>query len=299
MSRVRAVALILSLLASGIAQAAPVPLAPAGKWNLHYAENSCQLKRNFGDPANPTTLVFERITPSSPLTMMVFGDPLRAKMESGSATAVFLPFAKVRFREGDVAETIDTKKTALLWTSVNLMDGAEPPRPPKKGERYRRDLARKAADLALESANAAKVTGIQVTEPGAHSVVLATGPLDKGLAMMRQCAREQLADWGVDPDLEDRIVVPARSKTFLGTYLKSSDYPRDALSQGKQAILQARLNVGADGKVTNCTSLTAFRAPEFANVVCRSLSKAEFEPAELEDGTKVPSYITTTIRYEI
>ena len=69
--------------------------------------------------------------------------------------------------------------------------------------------------------------------------------------------------------------------------------------EGTQAIISARLLVGADGKVTKCTSLTPYKAPEFGAVVCRNLSRATFVAAELGDGTKVPSYVVTQVRFQM
>ena len=58
--------------------------------------------------------------------------------------------------------------------------------------------------------------------------------------------------------------------------------------------------VDATGKITNCTSLSHFDAPQFNKVVCDIFKKrAQFEPAELADGTKVASYYTVNIRFKM
>ncbi|WP_300973568.1 energy transducer TonB [Sphingomonas sp. LHG3406-1] len=278
---------------------APTVLAPASKWNLHYADQSCQLKRTFGDPANPTSLVFERIDPGSGMSMMVYGDPLRARSGLRNGKAAFLPFVDHPFEEGSVAETVANKKIAILWTSVDFLAGAEKPPETKPGEPVIRDPSQVAALRATETANAARVTGVQVTEPGGRKIVLATGPLEKVMEAMRNCAREQLAAWGVDPDVEERIVRSATPIRPLASLFSWSDYPVSALPRGEESIVKARLNIGADGLVTRCTSLTAFRGAGFAEVTCKNLQQARFQPAQLADGTRVPSYTVANVRFQM
>ena len=68
----------------------------------------------------------------------------------------------------------------------------------------------------------------------------------------------------------------------------------------REAHPSVRLLVDASGKVTKCTSLSHFEAPEFNQIVCDTFMKrAHFEPAETADGAKVPSYYTKRIRFQI
>jgi hypothetical protein len=278
----------------------PTTLAPLQPWNLHYAENSCQLIRTFGDPARPTTLVLERIAPDASMSLMVFGGGLSAKMGTGKGEAAFLPFDDHSFDHGDIAETVDARSTAILWSRIDLLPGWEKDatsRKPRKDES--RDPARRVAMLAHEDATAARITGLRIKEPLGRSTVLKTGALSRANAMMRECAREQMVSWGLDPAVQDRIVRPARSERDLARYFSSADYPRRALVQGQQSVISARLIVDAEGKATRCTSLTKFSAEGFAEVACRNLSSATFRPAELADGSKVPSYTIANVRFQM
>jgi hypothetical protein len=72
------------------------------------------------------------------------------------------------------------------------------------------------------------------------------------------------------------------------------------LDDSQQSDVKARVLVDASGKVTKCTSLSHFKLPEFNQIVCDKITKAgKFEPAELADGTKVPSYYTVAIHFRI
>jgi hypothetical protein len=277
---------------------APVVLAPVKPWNLHYAENSCQLFRTFGDPAKPTTLVLEQIAPDTPMTMMVYGGVLSARVGSGKAQASFLPFADHRFEEGEVTQVAESGQTALMWTAVDLLAGW-PKEPGSDAPDRKRDVAKGVSRRTHEQSTGARITGIEVKEPRGRTTVLQTGPLAKAHAMMRQCGREQMKAWGLDPETQDKIVLSAWAKRNLVSFFDWTDYPTDAVRSGQQSIISARLIVGADGKVTNCTPLTAFIGEGFKEVVCRNLSKATFEPAELADGTRVPTFVTTRIAFRM
>jgi hypothetical protein len=276
----------------------PVQLAPSSPWNLHYGDTSCQLIRTFGEADKATTFVLERVAPRSNLTMLVFGGSLRSKTGENDARAVFIPLTGNVLEGGHVAETVTTKKqTAILWSRVNFRTKPDPFKAPREGKRDDRDLVQEAADRAEESASAAVITAVKIREAGRHEVVLQTGPLARPIAMMRECANEQLEQWGVNPAVEDKIVrLPVPTQTIAGLF-SSMDYPKGALREGDESTIQARLNIGADGAVTKCTGLSRFKAPGFDALVCRKLDRVRFKPAELADGTKVPSYYLVSIRF--
>lgn len=294
-------AAVLLLGVTGAAPRAPQVLAPASKWNVHYGEDSCKLARHFGDPAKPTTLLMERIAPDSPLSLVVAGPPLRSKPEDGNAKASFLPFADHEFAEGEVAERLADKSTAIMWSRVDFLDGWKKEETGYKAPKDVKplDQAEEAARKALIAANVAKVTGILITEPNRRQTLLQTGSLRRVHELMDECAREQMAGWGLDPAVQDKIVLPAASLRSLATLIGPDDYPTSAIIKGEQAIINARLIVGADGKVSRCTSLTQFKAEEMAKVVCDKLQRAVFRPAELADGTKVPTFVTARIKFKM
>jgi hypothetical protein len=289
-----------ALFLPSLAQASKtVVLAPLKPWNLHYAENSCQLIRSFGDPARPTVMVLERIAPDMGMSLLVYGGSLTARVGGGKAKASFVPFTDRSFDDGEITETTTDRRTAILWPYVDLLPRPQDDQSTRKPEDRSRDLAEIAAYRELEQSSAARITGLQVREPGGRITLLQTGSLAKVHAMMRDCAKEQMVSWGLDPATEDRIVLEARSKRKLATYFDVSDYPDEAASNGQQSIISARLIVGADGKVISCTPLTRFVGEGFKEVVCRKLSKATFDPAELADGTKVPTFVTARIKFEM
>lgn len=246
--------------------------------------------------------MLERIAPGEAMTMLVFGGELKARPGSGKALASFLPLSDLSFETEDVGTTTTkTRGSAIFWSWVSFVKGQREAREAakerrKKGEQQVRDLQKEASNRAEEAANARQISSLQIREPGGRLVTLETGSLGRANAMMQDCARDQLIAWGIDPAVEDKIVRPARNDN-LARLFSYADYPRSAMRDGAQSVIQARLNIGADGRVTKCTSLTIFSAPDFPEVVCKKLQTARYEPAELADGTKVPSYAIATIKF--
>jgi hypothetical protein len=298
---VREFATLCSAAALALASAAsarePLMLAPVKPWNLHYSDNSCQLFRSFGDAANPTNMVFESLGPDTSMTMMVFGGALASKPTQGTGKVSFLPGAGRVFDGGKISETAKGKQTAIYWKSVSLL--AESEEDSKEVTDRAGDRARQIANRATEKRNAASVTAVQVTEPKQRVTVLQTGSLGKVMEMMRECNREQMAGWGLEPAVQDKIVLGAKATRNLASLFTDDDYPDEAIRTGDMSVVAARLIVGADGKVVRCTPLTPFTGEGFKEVVCARLSKALFEPAELADGTKVPSFAITRIDFRI
>jgi protein TonB len=123
--------------------------------------------------------------------------------------------------------------------------------------------------------------------------------MGKPIRMFDACLRDSLKDWGVDPALEDKIVRPVWS-TQPGLTIESKDYPPRMLHAERQADVSIRLLVDATGRVTKCTATSQFIETEFNDVTCRIITaRAKFEPAELADGTKLPSYYARRIKFRL
>ena len=106
--------------------------------------------------------------------------------------------------------------------------------------------------------------------------------------------------WGIDPQLEDKIVRPAWSGGRGASWFNPDDYPAVRLRKGQETVVKARLLIDAQGRVTKCTALSHVEAPEFQKIVCDSfMARGRFEPAELADGTKVQSYQIIAVRYQL
>ena len=290
----------------------PVRLAPASKWVLDYGDKSCRLIRTFGDPAEPTVLVFERASPRSGLSMVAIGKALKPSAGKEEVTARFLPVENIKFDSGRPAKSADQKDPAVLWSHVDFVpviedDGqaaealqAELKKAMDAHERGERppprDLPILASKRAESQANAVRTSAIEISARRNRPVILETGSLGRPIKMLYDCSRHQLRGWGLDPDVEEKIVRPVWAAE-PSSWFTSDDYPMSRVMRNEESVVQARLLVDATGKITKCTALSHIDAPEFQKAVCDAYTKrGRFEPAELADGTKVPSYyVQTTI----
>ncbi|HET9810079.1 MAG TPA: energy transducer TonB [Sphingomicrobium sp.] len=297
-----------------VAASEPVRLQPSSKWVLDYAENSCRLIRNFGEGKHQATLVLESGGPGT-LSMVAIGEDLKGRrslalndsLDRAEGTATFLPARGYKLR-GRLAESSGDHRPAIMWSGVYFGEVAKDDREAlekakaaasKRERPPPRDLAKRAAGRTNSDQFAAGVTAIEIEARRGHPVVLETGSLGEPMRMFDQCIRDEMRGWGIDPDLEEKIVRPVWPINPQ-QWLSGDDYPIDMLREDKESSVKVRLLVDAAGKVTRCTTLSQVDAPEFEKVVCDAiLRNGRFEPAELADGTKVPSYYTQQIMFRI
>lgn len=286
-----------------VAATHPLRLQPSTPWDVDYATDSCRLIRTFAEGRSEIKLVFESTAPGE-MDMLAVGKPLQTFDEK--LLANFLPVGTRSF-EGTVAQSA-TGDPAILWSSIVML----PPEALAKLVRDRDErkhnpgvrpppvsLAEQTLLRNERQEFATAVTEIEIETSKYRPVVLETGSLGPAVAAFDKCSRDSLKDWGVDPDVDDKIVRPVWAVN-PSQWLFASDYPSDMMALGKGSEIAVRLLVDASGKVTKCTSLTHYDEQEFNRITCESITKrARFKPAELEDGTKVPSYYTRRVIFQI
>ena len=287
-----------------IAAAHPLRLQPSSPWDVDYAANSCRLIRVFGTGNSQIKLAFESAAPGE-MDMLAFGKPLETFDEQ--VPAKFLPIGSRTF-DGRVAATVTKGEPAILWSGIPMLPADALARIEREQDERKRNpgvrpppvpLAEQTARRAQRQQFATAATELEIDSRHNRPVILETGSLGEAMAAFDQCSRDSLKDWGVDPNVEDKIVRPVWAVNPT-QWLFESDYPRDMLMRGKQSEVAVRLLIDASGKVTRCTSLSHFTEEEFNRITCATIVKrARFEPAELADGTKVPSYYTQRVVFRI
>jgi hypothetical protein len=287
-----------------IAAAEPVRLQPSGPWIVDYADDSCRLIRTFGEGKTKTMLALESEAPGE-MDMLVIGMPLRSYDEE--IPARFLP-VQGKPMKGRAAKAAQSGEPGILWSTVRLLPddvaaGVEKKMADRKSHpRLRppsRDLAEQAALRSQRQEFASRTAELEIEARRIRPVILETGSLGEPIRMFDKCSKDSLRDWGVDPDLEDKIVRRVWAADPW-RWFSANDYPVGMIREGKESEVKVRLLVDASGRVTKCTSLTHFDAPEFNQVVCDRFKKlARFEPAELANGTRVPSYYVNRVVFRM
>lgn len=302
--RIRALIPAVAVIPSLANAAVPLHLAPDSKWVVNYAENSCQMMRRFGDGDNRTTLALESEAPGS-ADMLLIGRPLATSADR--VPVKFLPIES-EVMDGSVFETADKRIPSILVTQVTLLPEEEIAVLKREDAERKRhpnsrppavSLEQQAVRRAARETFAAKTTAIEIDSRRSRPVILDTGSLGDVVKVFDQCSRDSLRSWGVDPDLDAKIVRPVWTPN-PARWFSVNDYPGDMLAHLKQSVVKVRLLVDATGRVTQCTSLSHFDEPEFNKITCAAFMKrAHFDPAELADGTKVPSYYLKSVVFRI
>ncbi|MBS0475728.1 MAG: energy transducer TonB [Proteobacteria bacterium] len=285
-TRLSALILLTSSSAMAANPPAPVELEPVTVWDMHYADDSCKLRRDFGPPEMRLGIEFAQFAPGDQFQLLLIGKPLNKINDSRQYTIQFgdLPEHKI-----DAAWNAESD-SGLPVTLVAL-PGLRPVDPAliKKGFEHNEPVP------ALQSpADAASANVIRISSKH-QQLLLHTGPLSAPMSAMRKCMDEVVRSWGVDPS---KVKTPARPIGNPGTWLTSNDYPSQALVEYKDGLVNFRLTVNETGKVSQCHILRAVNESLFAKTTCLLLTKrARFKPARDTAGNAIAGYFVSWVRF--
>lgn len=280
---------------------APLVLDPSGPWQMHYADDSCRLARTFGEGDDASVFYIERYEPGDRFFMVVAGEPFAGR-EGFDVRYEFGPGGAVRESDARTGELGDYGP-ALMVSNMALM-----PLPDDREDYNVRKLSNPAewagdADIfgqVLTAAMEEAITWLEVRRKSRRAVRLALGSMKPAMAAMRACTDELLTHWGLDLAAHRTMSRPPVPASNPGTWINSSDYPRDMLSRGAQGMVQFRLTVGVDGRPTACHIQQSTRPVEFDEAVCRAvMRRAEFSPALDKDGSPMVTYWRSGVSFII
>jgi hypothetical protein len=263
-------------------------IAPITPWNVDYADKTCTLRRGFGDAADRDILLIEQFGPTRDFQLLLMTNELSSYDQGEALWVRFGPYDRTRARHplpgrlktGKSVVTISSASLATNWAQVlndpNLTEDDALPASP---------------------AREAGATNISI-ELSTKTLVFATGPLDKPMAALRTCTDNLVKSWGLDPSQQAKLTKRAAPLTKPSTWILSEDYPSSMLVRGKQALVNFRLNVDAEGLPTACEVQRSYSDPEFDRVTCNHLMKrARFSPALDESGRAVQSYYLNSVSW--
>lgn len=275
----------------------PTLLTPTSPWHLDYSDDSCSLARTFGEDDRAITMIMRRFQPGELFRMVLVGPSLRRAPQERELTLQFGPDEaeqEIGFFPGNVGELpalilhgdmriapltdSETSEVEALWES---------------DEGHLFDYP--AIDNARENA----VTYLFFNARGVPATRLEMDAFGEAFAAFDTCIDELLTHWGIDVARHQNLTRPATPRSSPGRWITPSEYPRNMLRRGGQAILNFRLDVDEMGEVTGCHIQRRTRPDEFADIVCASLmERAEFDPALDADGVPIASYYASTVRFQ-
>jgi TonB family protein len=186
-------------------------------------------------------------------------------------------------------ETLNGKSGALpmsLFGSTRL-DGWERAAPEETGP-------------SLSPQQEAAITGVTVKIGRKKPFRLEFGPMNKPMAQLRSCQIDLLKSWGYDPTVQTALARPVQPANSPASWLSHNDYPADAVAMGQNGLVQFRLDVDPDGKISGCHVLAKTSPDVFADTTCRAVTRrAKLKPALAADGTPVRSIYVQKVRWQV
>lgn len=261
--------------------AAPTTLSPSSPWNVHYADDSCRLAREFGPDGDKVVLLLDQFAPASAFDISLSGKATAKIAKAvGKEKVGFGPDLPLKDEQRLLAGTSGTKQPMIVVGQLDLLN--------RTGD---------DADLPIPPADIAKIREFRV-QKGSTGVVLQLGPLGSALKAMAACTSDLVKLWGLDPIQQASLASRPDPITPPERWLRSGDYPTKAMNNGDQAVVNFRLVVDADGTPTRCAIQTSTRSPEFTALTCQLIMKrARFAPARDSGGSPVASYYVNSVRW--
>ncbi len=258
-----------------------IALKPTTPWLSEWTKHSCVLRRGFGSKDDLNVLKFEGFAPTPLFQLVIMSDSLKF-MERGRYLAItFGQNASQDYTNKFEVGSTDSGLPAVFITNIGIV-GAE-------------ELARihpNALPLLETAANTVSV------ETRGRKIVFETGELGKPFDALRTCLDDLVKSWKLDPDVQRSLLRGPEPKTTPDKWLRPGDYPASALQSGKQAIVNFRLIIDAQGVPTECAIQSSYSGEKFDDITCRKImERARFEPALDKDGKPVTSYHINSVRW--
>jgi len=96
------------------------------------------------------------------------------------------------------------------------------------------------------------------------------------------------------------VATPLKARGVPGEWVTPEDYPSADLRNGNQGTTGFQLDVGPDGKVTNCTVTSSSGFPSLDTKACQMLMRrARFSPAKDASGNGIAQTYRNRVRWQI
>ena len=271
-----------------------VRLAPSMPWNLDFSEDSCALRRIFGEEGREVYFELRQYAPGGDLQLSVLTDDIPRRPRDARITFMpdhspiererWFPVESENFGEG-MLTTIDLSSAYTRYMREQA-DEENPFEPPSDAERDARE---------------AEIEAFRIEGAFRYPIELQTGSFSNAMNGMRSCMDELLAHWGIDVEAHrtlTRKVAPLDQAVWVQEFYPH--YPSDMARRGEQAYIRARINVSAEGRATACNVQSQLNDETFNTLACELLLEhSRFEPALDASGDPIASYHTMSIIYSL
>ena len=264
-----------------------VTLPAASNWILDYADDSCALRRVFGEEGKLVFLEMRQFAPNDSLQIIVSSDDIGFRHRP--VEFQFLPDPREPVERPTMAVTLDR------WGEGFMINDT------LQTASHRSAFNYAYWDPAERAAREESITGIRVARGFAEPIFLKTGSLAKPMQMVRECVDELLTHWGVDAEAQRTLLRAVSPKDLQGSTRRMvRSYPARRFNRGEQAMLRIRMNVDENGQGTSCKAQLDVADEDFEQTACKFLMRdLSFNPALGKDGEPIASFWTTTVLYKL
>jgi hypothetical protein len=262
----------------------PETLKRTGQWVVEYDRDACHLMAQFGTGEDLMIMRLTRYEPGDWFELVLYGRRVASQYPRGKASADFGLGARP-------VETDATNGTAgklpLSLLGTMRLNGWQRTKPEEEAP-------------SVSPQQEAAVTSLTAKLEGKKPFRLEFGSLAKPMEELRACQADLVKSWGYDPAVQAALARPVRPAILPSRWLSPSDYPSAAVFARQNGIVQFRLDVETDGKVSGCHVLARTSPDVFADTTCRVVAKrARLEPALDADGKPVRSFYVQRVSWRV
>ena len=273
MRRTALPAIVIALFSATPLQAGDGPiqsLPRVGKWDLSYDNNSCDLVGTFGQGSDQLIATFSSFAPGDAFEFSLAGRNLRVptvgQIDFGPAANPHKTHIVGGERKGF---------QVLSFGELRLDDQYEGPL------------------HALTPADEANVDTLTIWLDNAV-IRLQLGSMAAAMRGLRDCTTKLLTAWGFDPVQQSSLLRPPVPLGDVATWLSPNPFDHASDSLLPEGIVRFRLDINAEGKVTDCHTRPG-AARDLADRVCRRLKSGRFAPAMDSQGHPVASFYVNAV----
>ena len=290
-SAARILVSMAALFLSVRAEAETYNLAPDSPWNMHYAEDSCSLRRAFGKGDEQVLLELARNAPRTPFEVRLFGKIVRIRELYARVAMTFGEAQNTVFLPSVMAGKMGDLPALFLSGKIGVPPDSD------RATTEKDDAAPVSVDLDAAE-DAVRSASFQFE---GRTINLELGSLRSPMAAMRECTRKLVEAWGLDPAVQEHLLARPVPKSNPNNWLSSANYPRGSARRGEQALVNFRLLVDAEGNPTQCAiQQSAAKTSDFGTTSCDMIMRrARFDPARTPDGTPVASYYINRVIFRM
>ena len=279
---------------AGAEEAQPRRLTAATKWRMNYNKDSCLLSRQFGEGKEEVLMLMEQFQPGETFRLTLKGTPVQTSNEAHDI--------RIRFGPDEDWQTVshyrgysrDKRPITFILPTVRMAADPKVDKPAPSNK------ARAHATMTPEQENRVTAFYFDARRGSRDMTALELGSMGEPMAALRKCMDALVTKWGLQPEEQKQLFRPVVPKTDERKWLNSNDYPMAGLLARKRAIVDYRLMIDAEGKVSGCSIQSTVGGAEFEEVVCdRLLKRASFELALNAEKQPVASFYADTVRFDI